>query len=271
MLALPIIVITGQGDETSAAQALKLGAADYLVKQDDLLLRLPVAIENAWYRSQLERERGALRESEERFRQMAESIGDVFWLGDPKRRRALYVSPAFERIWGIPVSAVYSNVRAWLRNVHEDDRDALRARMDDPTLTDFEIAFRVCPPGAEIRHVEMRVYVVRDGADQYIRRAGVVQDVTERKRQEARIEHLAYHDPLTGLPNRTMLMGPPCARVGARPAHAPADRRPVHRPRPVQARQRHAGPRGRRRAAAGSRAPIARCVARRGHGRSGRG
>jgi diguanylate cyclase (GGDEF)-like protein/PAS domain S-box-containing protein len=204
--ALPIIVITGQGDETSAAQTLKLGATDYLVKQDDLLSRLPVAIENAWYRAQLERERAALRESEERFRQMAESIADVFWLGDPKRHSALYVSPAFERIWRMPVGAVYADWRAWLDHVHEDDRNAVRSRMDDPVLTDFELEFRVCPPGYETRYVQMRVYVVRDGAGRYMRRAGVIQDVTERKAQEARIEHLAYHDSLTGLPNRAMLM-----------------------------------------------------------------
>ena len=205
-LALPIIVITGHGDETSAAQTLKLGATDYLVKQDDLLHRLPVAIENAWYRAQLERERGALRESEERFRQMADAIGDVFWLSDPQRQVALYVSPAFERIWRMPVAAVYADWRAWLAHVHEDDRGALRARMDDLSQAKLELEFRVCPPGDEMRYVHMRVYVVRDGAGRFVRRAGVIQDVTERKAQEARIEHLAYHDSLTGLPNRAMLM-----------------------------------------------------------------
>jgi diguanylate cyclase (GGDEF)-like protein/PAS domain S-box-containing protein len=205
-LALPIIVITGHGDETSAAQTLKLGATDYLVKQDDLLHRLPVAIENAWYRAQLERERGALRESEERFRQMADAIGDVFWLSDPQRQVALYVSPAFERIWRMPVAAVYADWQAWLAHVHEDDRGALRARMDDLSQAKLELEFRVCPPGDEMRYVHMRVYVVRDGAGRFVRRAGVIQDVTERKAQEARIEHLAYHDSLTGLPNRAMLM-----------------------------------------------------------------
>ncbi|MFL6678271.1 MAG: response regulator, partial [Burkholderiaceae bacterium] len=206
-LALPVIVITGHGDETSAAQTLKLGAADYLVKQDDLLHRLPVAIENAWYRAQLERERGALRESEERFRQMAESIGDVFWLSDPRRRLALYISPAFERIWQMPVSEIYADWRAWLRHVHEDDREPLRQAMDALRQDEEgEFEYRVLPPGGEIRHVVMRVYVVRDGQGHDVRRAGVVQDVTERKAQEARIEHLAYHDGLTGLPNRTMLM-----------------------------------------------------------------
>ena len=205
-LDLPVIVITGHGDETSAAQTLKLGATDYLVKQDDLLQRLPVAIENAWYHAQLARERGALRESEERFRQMAESIGDVFWLGDTARRRALYLSPAFERIFCMPVAAVYSDARAWVAHVHEDDRAMVLSYMDSTEAVDFEIGFRVCPPDRETRFVEMRVYVVHDGQGRLVRRAGVIQDVTERKAQEARIEHLAYHDSLTGLPNRAMLM-----------------------------------------------------------------
>jgi diguanylate cyclase (GGDEF)-like protein/PAS domain S-box-containing protein len=204
-LALPVIVITGHGDETSAALSLKLGATDYLVKQGDLLHRLPVAIENAWYRSQLERERGALRDSEERLRQMAESIGDVFWLGDPVLRRTLYLSPAFERIFCMPVAAVYADSRAWIAAVHDDDRVAVQARMDDRDLQDFELEFRVSPPGHETRYVKMRVYLVRDGAGSHVRRAGVLQDVTERRAQEARIEHLAYHDALTGLPNRALL------------------------------------------------------------------
>jgi len=205
-LALPVVVITGQGDATRAAATLKQGATDYLVKQDDLLQRLPVAIENAWFRGQLERERGALRESEERFRQMAESIADVFWLSDPPRQRLLYVSPAFERIWGMPNEAVYRDWRAWTQGVHPDDRERVVAAMNGQEESDFEIGFRVVRPDGDERHVQMRVYRVRDGAGRNVRRCGVVQDVTEKKRQEARIEHLAYHDALTGLPNRALLM-----------------------------------------------------------------
>jgi diguanylate cyclase (GGDEF)-like protein len=116
------------------------------------------------------------------------------------------MSPAFERIWRMPVSEVYADWRAWLAHVHEDDRAAVRAQMDDLQRSELELEFRVCPPGHETRYVLMRVFVVRDGAGRFVRRAGVMQDVTERKAQEARIEHLAYHDSLTGLPNRTMLM-----------------------------------------------------------------
>ena len=40
------------------------------------------------------------KESDERFRQMAGSVGEVFWMLDVDRNQLLYVSPAFERIWG---------------------------------------------------------------------------------------------------------------------------------------------------------------------------
>jgi diguanylate cyclase (GGDEF)-like protein/PAS domain S-box-containing protein len=204
-LQMPILVITGHGDESSAVQALKLGATDYLVKHDDVLQRLPVAIENAWFRAQLERERGALRESEERFRQMAETIGDVFWLSDPSRQRVLYVSPAFERMWGMPVSAVYHDWLAWIEFVDPEDQPRVRALVGRLDLPEFEVAYRLHRPDGEVRHMEMRGYMVRDGEGQHVRRAGTIQDVTLRREQEARIEHLAYHDALTGLPNRMLV------------------------------------------------------------------
>ncbi len=204
-LELPILVITGHGNESSAVQALKLGATDYLVKHDDVLQRLPVAIENAWFRAQLERERGALRESEERFRQMAESIGDVFWLTDPSRHRVLYASPAYEQIWGDPVAEVYEDWEAWQRRIHPDDRARVRQTIAGLRREDYEIEFRIVRADGAVRHLLMRGYGVRGGAGQGVRRAGLVQDVTLRREQEARIEHLAYHDALTGLPNRLLV------------------------------------------------------------------
>jgi diguanylate cyclase (GGDEF)-like protein/PAS domain S-box-containing protein len=222
-LTLPMLVITGHGDEASAARALKLGATDYLVKHDDVLQRLPVAIENAWFSAQLEQERGALRESEARFRQMAETIGDVFWLSDPVRHRALYVSPAFERVFGLPVAGLYDDWSAWLRLVHPDDLARVRAVIGRDDDTDYEVEFRIAHPDGRQRHLVMRGYAVRDGAGRYVRRAGIAQDVSLRREQEARIQHLAYHDALTGLPNRTLVAD----RLALALAHAQRERRQV--------------------------------------------
>ncbi|MEK8045140.1 two-component system response regulator [Ideonella margarita] len=216
-LDLPVIIITGQGDEDSAVQTLKLGATDYLVKHEDMLRRLPVAIESAFFRVELERERGALRESQARFRQMAEGIGDVFFLNDPLRRKLLYVSPAFERIWGLPCEVLYDDWVAWMAPIHPHDQVRMQAAVQAINTDErFEAEYRVVRPDGALRHVLMRSYPVFDEAGLPYRRAGIVQDITERKQQEARIEHLAYHDPLTGLPNRTLLMD----RLGLALAHA---------------------------------------------------
>jgi PAS domain S-box-containing protein len=70
---IPVVVVTGQGSEEIALQAIKLGGASYLVKNPGYLYQLPGELENAFYRAQLVREQRALRESEERYRSVVET------------------------------------------------------------------------------------------------------------------------------------------------------------------------------------------------------
>ena len=63
-LDLPVVVVTGQGSEDVAAEVLRLGATDYLVKHNNYLFGLPMALENAVHRVDIERERALLRQSE---------------------------------------------------------------------------------------------------------------------------------------------------------------------------------------------------------------
>ena len=70
----------------------------------------------------------ALRESEERFRQLAEHITDVFWMADPHLSQTLYVSPAYEAIWGHSCRSLYERPRSFLEAVHPEDRDRLLRR-----------------------------------------------------------------------------------------------------------------------------------------------
>ena len=93
----------------------------------------------------------------------------------------------------------------------------------------------------------------------------VYREITVRRQTEEKLRIVATHDPLTALPNRTLLARAPVARACTGAAPRTAARGAVHRPRPLQARQRHAGPRGRRHAAADVGAALARLPARDRH------
>ena len=64
-----------------------------------------------------------LRASEEQFRQLAENIREVFFIGEPERAGLAYLSPAYEEIWGRPRQVLYERASAWLEAVHLDDRE----------------------------------------------------------------------------------------------------------------------------------------------------
>ncbi len=209
-LDLPVVIITGQGDEHLAVQALRLGATDYLVKSESLLQRLPVVLESAWLRAQLERERVALHESEERFREMADRIGDTFFLLDVPSRRTLYVSPAFQRQFGWSAHWTLDGVSDWTGLVVDADRGKVQAAVEAlyASSADVTLEFGLKEhPGDERARFELllRAWPVFDAQGRLVRRAGVLQDVTERKRQDERIHRMAHYDGLTGLPNRFLL------------------------------------------------------------------
>lgn len=154
--------------------------------------------------SERKRAEEALERSEERFRQMAENIDEVFWLRDPESDEMLYVSPAFEEIWGRPVADLLSEPRSWLDAVHPEDRDRVSDVVLQEQDPEFREEYRVVRPDGEVRWVRDRAFPVRDEAGELYRVAGVARDVTEQKRMEEELRHQALLDALTGLPNRAL-------------------------------------------------------------------
>ena len=67
--------------------------------------------------------REALYESEQRFRQLAEHIDEVFWIGAPDWNKVFYISPAYEKKWGLSAEALYKKPLIWIESVHPDDRE----------------------------------------------------------------------------------------------------------------------------------------------------
>lgn len=145
----------------------------------------------------------ALRASEESLRQIAENSTELFWLLEMDRSVA-YLSPAFERMWGMRPGEIRADAFNALRTVDPEHRDAVRAVVEEGYLRPSQATYRVVHPDGTERWVQTRAAPVLDERGAVYRVAGVTADVTERKRMEDQLLHDAFHDPLTDLPNRAL-------------------------------------------------------------------
>ena len=206
--------LTGRADKI---RGLEGGADNYLaapIEADEL-----VANVNALLR--MRQTQSALRDSEERFRQLTDNIEDVFWMFSVPARALEYVSPAYATIWGRPIDTLEREPGSWLTAVHPDDRawvaslwDALQA------APHYEAEFRVVMPDGSQRWVRDRLFPVRDRRDEVYRVARVTSDITRRKEMEALLraadanknEFLAtlaheLRNPLSPIRNAAALLG----------------------------------------------------------------
>ena len=70
-----------------------------------------------------------LRQSEQRFRLMAETIQDVFWISTPEIDNMIYVSPAYELVFGRLVAELYQFPQAFLESIHPEDREQAKSEI----------------------------------------------------------------------------------------------------------------------------------------------
>jgi PAS domain S-box-containing protein len=133
----------------------------------------------------------ALRESEERFRQMAETINEVFWMADGKRSKVTYVSPAYEQIWGRSRESIYKDGRSFLDAVHPEDRERVMAAFERLIRNgEFDEEFRIEHADGSVRSIWDRAFPIRDASGRIYRLAGITQDTTERKKAENEVRRL---------------------------------------------------------------------------------
>lgn len=134
----------------------------------------------------------ALRDSDEKFHQLADNITDAFWIRSPDMSKVHYISPAFEQIWGRTVESMYANPQVWIELIFPEDRERVAAAFAGLTGSriGLDIEYRIVRPDGEIRWVRVRGFQVRDEADRLIRHVGIVTDISERKTLEAEMERL---------------------------------------------------------------------------------
>ena len=146
----------------------------------------------------------ALRESEQRFREIAENSGQVFWLTDWRERKLLYVSPSYETVYDRSCDSIWEDRRSWLAAVHPADRERINCIFAEEgergMLTAQE--YRIVRKDGSIRWIHDRSIPVRDSAGEVYRWVSIGHDITERKQveealreSEERFRQLVEHAP----------------------------------------------------------------------------
>jgi len=134
----------------------------------------------------LRQQRNELRESEARFREIAENIREVFWVFDLVEGRVTFVSPMYEELFGRSCASLYANSSSYQDAIHGDDRPrveaaALRSRHAG---VPFDQRYRIIRPDGSMRWIRARSFPVSEPAGPIKRLVGVAEDITDRQHAE---------------------------------------------------------------------------------------
>ncbi len=192
-LALAILVVTLLATRLHAIDLssllLGIAMATFCVVLFFFSRFLLIAREQHWQAaSALDTTETSLLESEERFRQMADNIQEIFWMIDADTRKTLYVNPAYETITGRSREALQENPLSYEEIIHPDDRVQVLLKLDEATRTgDFDERFRIVLPSGDSRWVGVRGFPVRDGKGRIRRLVGTALDITTQKHAEEEV------------------------------------------------------------------------------------
>jgi PAS domain S-box-containing protein len=172
----------GQGEVQMVRKDNRSIFVEYSAKANYLPGRHFVVLRDITERKRAEK---ALRESDERYQQMADNIGEVFWMLDAETKHVISVNRAFETITGRPSETLRANPTSYQELFHPEDRVRVLARLEEAATTgQFDEEFRIVRPDHAIRWIWARGFPVREQSGVIRRLVGTAQDVTARKSAE---------------------------------------------------------------------------------------
>jgi len=197
----PVVTITERDDVDSIRRAYEAGATDFLTRPINWLL----LSHRLRYMLRMNAVVLDFHRSEQRLARAQQIARMGSWEFD-LRRRSLDCSPELRRLFGISPEPGEVSLQDLLDRVPPEDRETLleagRSTLQEGTR--FAVDHRIVSGGSEERFVHTQAEATLDEIGRPVLLVGTTQDVTERKRTEAQIRFLAYHDGLTHLPNRRL-------------------------------------------------------------------
>jgi two-component system cell cycle sensor histidine kinase/response regulator CckA len=132
------------------------------------------------------RDEQTVRDSEERFRQLADNLRDVFFVANASLSEMLYVSPGYEHLWGMSCQSLYDDPHSFIDAILPEDRETLFAFVGthQKGQTPVPAEYRIKRPDGSIRSVLVRGAPIRDNDGVTYRMSGCVLDVTEQRAAE---------------------------------------------------------------------------------------
>jgi two-component system cell cycle sensor histidine kinase/response regulator CckA len=133
------------------------------------------------------------RHREERFRQLADNIDEVFFVIDSQLRQTLYINPAYEKVWGRSCQSLYDDPQSFMAPLPDEDRARLQEhlrRIQRGERPD-KVSFRVVQPNGSVRWVLGHAVPIRNEQGEVYRIAGVSLDITESREAQLALEESA--------------------------------------------------------------------------------
>lgn len=186
---IPIILVTGQGNEELAVQAMKLGANDYLTKSEKYLYKLPSVIINSYQHYELKRQQEILLESESKYRLLADNSGDVIFVLDMDLNYT-YISPAIRLLRGVePEEALKQKINEVLTpDSYQKVLNVLSEILSDKTIISEDVApqrtieLEMFRKDQTTVWVEVKASLIRDKNNNHVGILGVTRDISEKKK-----------------------------------------------------------------------------------------
>lgn len=189
---MPVVLVTGQGDQENAVAALKGGATDYLVKQSDYLLRLSVVITNAIAQSRLLKEQAALRDTEIKYQTLIEQTPAVVFLSNADdKETGVYVSPRYEELTGFTPTDWYSDPTHWFKTIHTDDQERIRQAfvLSHNKGTPFREEYRIVRRDGQVIWIKEDTSLIRDNHGVPIYWHGILVDITKEREIQTALQN----------------------------------------------------------------------------------